>query len=282
VAEESLPWKVVNWVWDRKDDVARALKGVYAWFRGSGQTAAEPAGILIIGPGGTGKTTLARILSGEYDSFLDRPGEFKESINIERYKLGEEPETEVVVPPGQHHRRDVHWGDVCKDLGAGKYRGVIVTASGGYHTLGPISYKRHKLYQGDKDDFLKAFLEQGKADEVAVLKRLAPYLAACPRKLWMLTLVAKQDLWWPTHADLEGHYREGEYGAEILAVQNKQGHRQFRHEFAFASLLIGNFKTGVGEMLQPNVAGYDHALQVESLRKLFEVVDALKSWESST
>jgi hypothetical protein len=40
--------------------------------------------------------------------------------------------------------------------------------------------------------------------------------------------------------------------------------------------VIGNFIAGAGETLRPNAQGYDQALQVKSLRKLFEMIDALR------
>src|SRR5262249_9608749 len=67
---------------------------------------AEPLpGILVIGPGGTGKTTLARLLSGDRPADpLELPGEYVESMQIERYEV-ENPSAEVIVPPGQHRHR---------------------------------------------------------------------------------------------------------------------------------------------------------------------------------
>ena len=92
----------------------------------------------------------------------------------------------------------------------------------GYHTLGQISYKDHRLYRGDKDDLVKAYLEDRRAEELAVLRQLAPHARLSRGKFWILTLVAKQDLWWPQRAEVEKHYREGEYGAEIQRLLSQQ------------------------------------------------------------
>src|SRR3954453_21841015 len=96
----------------------------------------------------------------------------------------------------------------------------------------------------------------------------------------MLTLVAKQDLWWPRRANVEDHYCRGEYGAEVRTILEHQDRRHFRHEFAFASLVISNFVTAGGERLKPNAEGFDHREQVGSLRRLIETVAALKDWEA--
>ena len=45
--------------------------------------------------------------------------------------------------------------------------------------------------------------------------------------------------------------------------------------------MISNFCTGPGERLQPNTAGYDQQAHAESLRRLYETLDALRRWEAS-
>lgn len=97
----------------------------------------------------------------------------------------------------------------------------------------------------------------------------------------MLSLISKQDLWWPQRVEVESHYREGEYGTAIQGVLNRVGRLNFRHEYAFSSLVISNFTTGMKETLKPNSEGYDQSLQVASLRRLFETIAALKDWEET-
>jgi hypothetical protein len=49
-----------------------------------------------------------------------------------------------------------------------------------------------------------------------------------------------------------------------------------------SSLVISNFVTGEGEVLAKNVEGYDGRRQVESVRRLFEVLKALMDWEAGS
>ena len=133
--------------------------------------------------------------------------------------------------------------------------------------------------QGLGDARLRLAALVDRAEELAILKELAPHLIASKRKLWMLTLVTKQDLWWPKRNETMKHYHDGEYSDRIKTILGKRSRALFRHELAFASLVISNFTTGAGEKLTPNAAGYDQKLQVESLRRLFETIDGLRQWE---
>ena len=142
-----------------------------------------------------------------------------------------------------------------------------------------LGYKAHRLYQGDKNQFVKDFCAERRAEELDVLRQLLPHLQASRGKLWMVTLVAKQDLW-GDRGKVEHYYREGEHGTEIQKIAGQKGHQQFRHEYVFASLVIRNFLDQNGQVLKANTAGYDQQLQVESLRHLFETLDALRQWEA--
>jgi hypothetical protein len=110
-------WKIggdaLNWAWKNREEL---LKKINEWFKGQSSTesstgeneASTPVrpGILIIGPGGVGKTTIARILAGDFDHILtETSGGYRESLNIEKFSLKDDPEIGIVVPPGQEHRR---------------------------------------------------------------------------------------------------------------------------------------------------------------------------------
>jgi len=157
---------------------------------------------------------------------------------------------------------------------------VIFLSAYGYHSFkAEGGYKGHKLYQGDMKQFVKDFCAERRAEELEVLRQLIPHVQASRRKLWMLTLVTKQDLWWD-RGTVEKHYRDGEYAAEVHKVLSQKGHQQFRHEYVFASLVISNFVDRNSQVLKKNTEGYDQKVQVESLRHLFETLDAFRQWEA--
>ena len=280
---EDESWKIAGWAWEKRERILGLLSELRDWFRGGRKEQAQgQPGILVLGAGGAGKSTLGRILSGEYNFLLDSPGEYQESMSVEEYELQGDPKTEIWVPPGQLHRRDATWTDLLADLAAGKFRGIILTNAYGYHALGQVSYKDTRLYEETgKAGFLPAYLDDRRSEELAVLRKLIESARPTQRKLWMLSLVSKQDLWWPKRSEVERHYRDGEYGTAIGELQAHLGKVRFRHEFAFASLVISNFVTGQNETLKRNTEGYDQNLQIASLRRLFETVAALKQWEES-
>jgi hypothetical protein len=146
--------------------------------------------------------------------------------------------------------------------------------------------KNHPLYvTGVKQptaEFLGRYLPDRRADELRVLRQLVPHLLACSQKVWLLSVVAKEDLWGDERQAVEAHYRTGDYGTEVAGLAATKNAANFRHELAFASLVINNFATGAGDLLKKNLEGYDHKAQVESVRRLVELVGGLKDWESGT
>lgn len=271
--------QVASWIWDRREDVAKMVSGVVDWFRRPTAADGLERGILILGPGGVGKTTLARIVSGQFDWLHDDPWRYRESLAVEQFRLADDERVAVVVPPGQTIRRGYSWDELLGELATGRYRGVILVTANGYHTLGPMSYKTHPLYDGNKDGFVAAYTESSRQEESAVIRRIAPHLLTGRGKMWLLSVVTKEDLWFPARAEVDARVRDGELSKLAGEVSAAKGASLFRFETVATSLVIGNFVTSAGELLAKNVAGYDHRQAVESVRRLFEVLNALRVWE---
>jgi len=83
--------------------------------------------------GGVGKTTLIKLLDGEYATLMQPPGLYKESLGVEktRVRLTSKDKnkksttlhTEIVVTPGQKHRRDSTWTGYHQRLQEAKFVG---------------------------------------------------------------------------------------------------------------------------------------------------------------
>jgi len=270
---------------------------VRAWFSGKNPSSADKAeeqptvaherGVLVIGPGGVGKSTFGKLISGDADLLFDLPQNYDESVDTEIHPTGAPAGTGIIIPPGQERRRPPTWPELFQALAAGKFRGVIFVVAYGYHNheIGQgVSYKEHPLYRQQtggksKQKFLMDFLAVRRQDEMAVLKQLMPYLIAAPGKSWFLTLVTKQDLWWNSRSEVEEYYRDGEYGSLIAELAKQKPPTSFKNELVLASMTIRNFKTGRDELLQPNTAGYDLVEHGNSLISLFKVFDSLREWD---
>jgi polynucleotide 5'-kinase involved in rRNA processing len=75
MATDDIRFQVFQWAWEKREEILESLRRLSRWFRGAETSAEQKPGILILGPGGTGKTTLARILAGEYYQLFDSMGE---------------------------------------------------------------------------------------------------------------------------------------------------------------------------------------------------------------
>ncbi|MEM1043315.1 MAG: hypothetical protein AAGI91_11885 [Bacteroidota bacterium] len=269
-----------SFLWKNRDWLVGQVGKIREWLsRPQKDAEGVERGVLIIGPGGVGKSTTARLLSGDHDTLLDTQTEYLESLGVERVPLADDENVELVIPPGQRHRRDSTWSDLEAGIAGGEYRGIVVLTAYGYHSLGN-SYKENRLYTGDESEFMSQYLESSRADEVSVYKRLAPFIKSCDKKIWLLSLVTKQDLWSDRSREVVHFYEEGPIGEIVVDISSALGGKMFRHEMTPVSLVIYNFTTGKGEVLAPTVAGYDQAAQAHSLQRFWETLIALKDWEA--
>lgn len=265
------------------------VAGIWDWLRGqrSGDPDADKPkrGILILGAGGTGKTTLARLLAGELSWLDDVPGTYEESNDIEQFALTDDPDVEVVVAPGQEYRREATWPGLHSQIAGGVFRGIILMNAFGYHSFNTPSLKDHRLWPATKTKtkFVPAFLADRRADELRVVQQLVPFISVCTRKLWVLTVVAKQDLWATKQGEVEKHYRSGDYAASVRAMANALGSHSFRHETVFISLILKNLETLAGEELQRTASGgYDMTRLADSVKRLVTTFEGIRAWEAGT
>ncbi len=96
--------------------------------------------------------------------------------------------------------------------------------------------------------------------------------------MWLLNVVAKQDLWWPERVDVENYYLTGPYHVAVKEGLAARDPANTRVETVFTSLVISNFRTAGGERLVSNAAGYDQMIQASSLHRLISVVNELREW----
>jgi hypothetical protein len=140
--------------------------------------------VVIFGPGGTGKTTLGRLLDDEDEKKPTAPGAYNVSATAKDATLAGVPFGGITIAPGQEHRRNYHWPALYQDLMKGELEGLIFVVSWGYHSFDLESFKQHKLYTPgmEPDAFMQAWLKKSREDEVKVLGELAPHIISQRRR----------------------------------------------------------------------------------------------------
>lgn len=230
--------------------------------------------VQFFGPGGVGKTSLAMLLAGTFDRL--KPQQYRESLEVEKHNI-QDRVTELSVLPGQQRRRTLHRTELIKKLEKGAVKGLVHVVSWGYHSIYGLSYKDFPIsdHETTPEEFLKKYLEQQRTEEIGTLDELRQSIIDAPNKLWMVTAVTKQDLWWDDRRQVQQYYMNGKYDAIIRHIADARGADRFIHEYVSLSLVINNFYSGTGELLKQTAAGYDQSLQSGNIEQCFRVVESL-------
>jgi energy-coupling factor transporter ATP-binding protein EcfA2 len=267
--------KIADDVFEHRQQLLRTIKKLRYWI------VHRRLIVLTFGPAGTGKTTLASILSGNSDH-LKAPGRYVSSLSVEEVGLPGDLVCTVVVAPGQRRYMDTIWPELYSNLPRGRAGGIINVVSYGYHAFTDRSYKDSTLYREEMTEtqFLAAYQEERRRIELDVIQRLVPRISDTTQKIWMITLATKQDLWWEYRNDMREHYMKGAYNEHINAIRRAKGNRNFRHEYLSASLVISNWETDRGEVLAQNTAGYDQRIQIANLQALVNAVQEFAAYKA--
>lgn len=229
--------------------------------------------IYIFGAGGTGKSTLAEILEAKAivgqitgDYTLTKT-EIESNVKGARFK-------NVWSVPGQDIYWNNVWGSLLDQLKTQRNVIVINVVAFGYHSMQLVELSQIKEFQsGINSRALNKFLEARQREEVQALKQIVGHLRTV-KHLDMLTVVSKQDLWWPKRHHVKRHYQklskesisadtpadQTTYQDQIQRLQEFIGTGNFRHNLLSVSFGNINFKTEDRYILQKTIGGYDAGL----------------------
>lgn len=233
--------------------------------------------IIIFGAGGTGKSTLGKLLSGDSDP-ISLLSSYQESIRVESLPLAANSFGSVIVAPGQERRQENTWPDLLKEVSSGNVQMIIHVVAWGYHSFEEFRYADHRLFQEGMtaSDFVTTYASEQRQRELSVLSELIPHLSVRNhRNTILVTLVTKQDLWWENRASVKNFYTSGSYHAQIQTLGSRIGSANLRHECLSGSLVMENFLSGSGELLVPVTQGYDERLKLANLRCFLSTVESL-------
>lgn len=233
--------------------------------------------IHIFGSGGTGKSTLRKLLSGNTDP-LSLLAPYKESIQIESSPLAANVYGEVIVAPGQERRQENTWPELLRELSSGKTQMIVHVVAWGYHSFEEFRFADHRLFNEGMtaSEFMSSYAEEQRQRELSVLSSLIPHLSVRnDRKTILITLVTKQDLWWQERLSVKKFYECGDYNQHIQALAGKIGTANLQHECLSVSLVMENFLSGNGELLVPVTEGYDERLKLANLRHFLSSIESL-------
>jgi len=183
-----------------------------------------------------------------------------------------------VVAPGQALRRRRTWPALLRDLTNGQSCGIINVVAYGYQSIeGELSYKNLPAFEKrmTAKQFMEGYRLEKQQLELDALRELQSHLISAPGKIWMLTLVTKQDLWWTDRLAVRRQYESGIYRELIDQIEQQRGSGRFAHEYLSASLVMQNFTSGQNELLAKTVSGYDDILQTANMQLVFDAAGRL-------
>lgn len=271
IEETALP--ALNVYLEHQTRINRAIRKVYLAIRRG------KLKIFVFGAGGTGKTTLARLLHDPTKKYKDLR-QYSQSFDTERLSIDGDRVADTVVAPGQERHRE-KWAKLLAEMTHVNPKakiGLIHVCAFGYHSVS-VDWDAVPVVTGNEGESkFETYVRMCRADELAAIDYLAEHMQALRAPVSMATLVTKQDLWWDKRDAVRKFYIDGAYDVGVRRLRERLGVANIGHEYLFMSSMIANLcdKSGAHTMAK-NCQGYDQILQTASfddfLRFLHTIID---------
>ncbi len=160
--------------------------------------------VLVLGPTGTGKTLFLKSLTEAVPEAIDLMSR-TEFVDAKHIRISKQPFV-FIDTPGQTLHRSRRIQAIREEM-KNDIAGVINVVSYGYHESRAVN-RKGAIANGRVD---KSFLERQRQQEMRQLHEWTPLLGAKETTGWLITVVAKADLWWGQRNQVRKHYESGAY-----------------------------------------------------------------------
>lgn len=228
--------------------------------------------ILVVGPGGVGKSTLSKFL---YTPSLKIPPDaYTESLREERMSLPGDAVAELITAPGQK-RHIAKWEDLFDALKKrGKTFGVVFVTAYGHHAT-PLTMSQLRGKDDSVPPSAARYFGERRQAEIEALRAVEVLLRRHTKPFWMISLVTKQDLWWPDRKNVERYYCQGEYADIIESIRVAHAATGFEHEYFSLAVHSQNLYHDEGKILQATSAGYDDIIKYSHQKAFLDLIEKL-------
>lgn len=233
--------------------------------------------IVLFGCGGTGKSTTGQILSGNIETH-QLTGDYNLSTAMEDDGLKGRFFINVKVPPGQEIYRK-EWSKLFREIIASKRTPIVINVvCWGMHS--PAKSELASIPEfatGITEDNIRQYRENRIQAEIDALQEIVDHTELFNTPISFLTLVTKQDLWWPERAAVKSYYEntQNPYQIAISKMRATLGTNNFTHQTWSVSYGHFNHRTVDNHQIFATAAGYDDNIQNAHLKKFEKLIDGM-------
>lgn len=251
---------------EKREEISNVAKRYWDRIRNGTQI------VLVLGPGGVGKTTLGRFVEDPDRKIVPQP--YNESFGIEKVDVPGASAAQVMTAPGQERRLEASWDEIMAAVEKHKRIGLINVVANGFHSTSLNIQDLRKDIETSTQTKTRYFHEC-REKELNQLREIELKFKKINKPLWMVTLVTKQDLWWADKSNVRKHYENAEYSEILKRISDQHTASNFRHEFFSVAFYAQNLLLPGEEPLVETTKGYDDSLKFAHQYRFMELLDQL-------